>query len=205
MTALKPEAWKPDDLIKAVALAGAAVAFFIGLIQYRVNQRWKRAEWVAQEMKTLFADQLLQAALFMIDWDNGELTKLFPGRGYEKCGKEILENHEINHALRYGSRAAGFSPLEAEIRSAFDHLFDGIDRFHSYFATGLVTASDLRPYLAYWARGICNPRTPENRGYHLQTYMNAYGFDGALRLLKHLARPRLGQRIANLLRRQRKN
>jgi hypothetical protein len=46
--------WKPEDLLKAVALLGAAIAFGIGLFQYRRAQQWKRAEWVAQEMKLLF-------------------------------------------------------------------------------------------------------------------------------------------------------
>ena len=45
--------WKPEDLLKAIALVGAAIAFAIGLAQYRRAQQWKRAEWVAQEMKQL--------------------------------------------------------------------------------------------------------------------------------------------------------
>lgn len=60
--------WTPDDLLKAATLLGAAVAFVIGLIQYRRAQQWKRAEWVAQEMKGVFSDPLVQAALTMIDW-----------------------------------------------------------------------------------------------------------------------------------------
>ena len=60
--------WTPDDLLKAIALVGAAGAFVVGLFQYRRAQQWKRAEWVAQEMKTLFADSLVQAVSLMIDW-----------------------------------------------------------------------------------------------------------------------------------------
>jgi hypothetical protein len=68
MPALDFTTWVADDLLKAIALVGAAVAFVIGVLQYRIGQRWKRAEWVAQEMKGLFDDPLVKSALFMIDW-----------------------------------------------------------------------------------------------------------------------------------------
>jgi hypothetical protein len=31
--------WKPEDLLKAIALVGAAIAFAIGLVQYRRAQQ----------------------------------------------------------------------------------------------------------------------------------------------------------------------
>ena len=43
--------WTVENLLKAVALVGAAVAFVVSLLQYRKAQQWKRAEWVAREMK----------------------------------------------------------------------------------------------------------------------------------------------------------
>jgi hypothetical protein len=123
---------------------------------------------------------------------------LFPNQGFEKDRNEILENSEINRALApHSEQSNGFSPLEAEVRSAFDHLLDGINRFHSYFATGLVTKSDLKPYLGYWARAISDPNaTKKDRAYHLRIYMTTYDFGGALRLLERLARPDLKERIA---------
>ena len=59
---------KPEDQVKVVAFLGAAVAFLIGLLQYRKAQRWKRSEWLATEMQAFFADPVVKAALYMIDW-----------------------------------------------------------------------------------------------------------------------------------------
>ncbi len=196
MPALDLNSWKADDLLKAMALLGAVLAFIVGLVQYRKSQRWKRAEWVAQEMKTLFADPSVQAALSLIDWSSIEIRKIFPSRGKEAGRSEILCNKEINEALRPHWERGGFTPLEGDIRAAFDHLFDGIERFESYYATGLVRKSDLRPYLRYWGRKICDKEATEgDRAHHLRAYMKAYEFTGAVRLLGHLAKPALLDRI----------
>ena len=196
LPALNFNTWKADDFLKAIALLGAVVAFIVGLIQYRKAQRWKRAEWVAQEMKALFAEPLVQAALSLIDWSSIEIGKVFPNRGDETSRHKILSNDEINEALLPHWERGGFTPIEADIRSAFDHLFDGIERFQSYYATGLVRKSDLRPYLGYWARKICDKKaTKGRRAYRLRAYMNAYEFTGAVRLLARLAKPNILGRI----------
>ena len=192
MPALDLNTWKADDLLKAVALLGALFAFIVGLVQYRKSQRWKRAEWVAQEMKTVFADPLVQAALSLIDWSSIEIRKIFPSRAKESGRSEILSNKQINKALRPHWERSAFTPLEADIRAAFDHLFDGLERFESYYATGLVRKSDLRPYLRYWARKICDTEaTKGHRAHHVRAYMKAYEFRGAVRLLAGLAKPSL--------------
>jgi hypothetical protein len=36
-----------------------------------------------------------------------------------------------------------FTPVEADIRAAFDRALDGLERFRSYVATGLVKIGDL--------------------------------------------------------------
>jgi len=196
LQALNFNTWEPDDFLKAIALLGAVVAFIVGLIQYRKAQRWKRAEWVAQEMKALFAEPLVQAALSLIDWSSIEIGKVFPNRGDETSRNKILSNDEINKALLPHWERGGFTALEADIRSAFDHLFDGIERFESYRATGLVRKSNLRPYLGYWARKICDKKaTKGHRAYRLRAYMNAYEFTGAVRLLARLAKPNMLGRI----------
>ncbi len=47
---------------------GAIVVFAVGLWQYSRAQQWKRAEFLAQEMKDLLADPKSSNALIMIDW-----------------------------------------------------------------------------------------------------------------------------------------
>jgi hypothetical protein len=184
--------WSPDDLLKAVAFLGAALVFGIGLFQYRRAQQWKRAEWVAQEMKQLFGDPLVQASLLMIDWGSRRIP-LYPDRKKENERYVQLTNDEVARALMLHNERSvseGFSDLETDIRAAFDRVLDGLERFHSYVETGLVTLGDLRPYLKYWAVNVCQVRKPNPNGdriLRLRAYMDAYGYDGAHTLLRRIA------------------
>lgn len=182
--------WKPDDVVKLVAVVSAVLAFLVGLAQYRRAQQWKRAEWVASEMKSLFGDPLVQAALRMIDWAS-QRTLLYPDRKEEGDRHVLTTNEGVARALMdHEDRPDGFSQLEVDIRAAFDRLLDGLERFHSYVDTGLVTLRDLRPYLKYWAVKLCRPRSPrpeEHRAARLLVYMNLYGYEGARELLARIA------------------
>src|SRR4051812_1226048 len=189
---LQLDQWKPEDLLKAIALVGATIAFAIGLVQYRRAQQWKRAEWVAQEMKQLFSDPIVQAALLMIDWGSRQIL-LYPDREkieerYVQLTNETVARALMPHEQRQGSDK--FTALEADIRAAFDRTLDGIERFHSYVATGLVKISDLQPYLKYWAINLTRDRAAaagEDRIVNLKAYMDKYGFDGTHKLLKDIA------------------
>jgi hypothetical protein len=182
--------WKPDDLLKALVLLGAAVAFLLGLVQYRRAQHWKRVEWVAQEMKSLFGDPVVQAALRMFEWGSRRIP-LYPDRQEESDRYVLLTNQIVADALLlHDDRPDGFSDQEADIRAAFDRFLDGLERFHSYVATGLVELSDLRPYLKYWAVSLCRPqgsRPKDHRLVRLTAYMKRYGYEGALALLEQIA------------------
>jgi hypothetical protein len=183
--------WKPDEILTALALLGAAVAFVVGLVQYRQSQRWKRAEWVAQEMKGLFGDPVVQAAFLMFDWGSRRVP-LYPERSSESDRHVLLTNEIVGGALMlHDDKPDGFTQLEVDIRNAFDRALDGLERFHSYVDTGLVELSDLRPYLHYWAVSLCrpqSPRTEDHRLARLAAYMNRYGYAGALGLLDRIAR-----------------
>jgi hypothetical protein len=182
--------WKADDLLKALVLLGAALAFIVGLAQYRRAQHWKRVEWVAQEMKSLFGDPVVQAALRMFEWGSRRIP-LYPERKEEGERNVVLKNEIVAEALRlHDDRPEGFSDQEVDIRDAFDRLLDGLERFHSYVVTGLVQLSDLQPYLKYWAVSLCRPRATrptEHRLVRLTAYMKRYGYDGALALLERIA------------------
>lgn len=105
----------------------------------------------------------------------------------------LITDEDVAKALMpHDERPDGFSPLEAEIRAAFDVWLDGLERFSAYVATGLVTVADLRPYLKYWAWHICREHATdgtEDRLQRLCTYMQRYGYSGAYDLMQHISRP----------------
>jgi hypothetical protein len=186
----EPKSWSLDDFLKVITLLGAIVAFVIGLLQYRKTQQWKRAEWVAQEMKQIFGDPTIQSVLLMIDWGARRIM-LYPEAKNEAEKYVWLTDEDISRALMpHEERPEGFTDQEAVIRSAFDQFLDGLERFHSYVQTGLVSTSDVYPYLKYWADNICteplNDGT-EDRLIQLRSYMKKYGFQGAYALLQKIA------------------
>ena len=66
-----------EDALKIGGLSVTAVALTSGTYQYWKAQRWRRAEFVAQEIKAMKADRLVQAAMLMLDWD-GRKIELSP-------------------------------------------------------------------------------------------------------------------------------
>jgi hypothetical protein len=74
-----------DDYLKIMALLGASIAFGVGLFQYRRAQRWKRAEFLANEMKEFFATPRVQKALLLIDWGRRRVQLLEDRTGDESC------------------------------------------------------------------------------------------------------------------------
>ena len=178
--------WDADVTVKAVALLGAAVGFVAGLIQYRKAQRWKRTEWVAQQVKAVLSDPLVDSALKMIDW-GGRRILLYPTRQTEAERVEYVSSEEVIEALQYHEdrRDRPFSDKEAAIRDAFDHLFDGLETIDGYIAARLITADDVRPYLDYWADNLLkNSGNPRLR--QVVRYIEAYNFVGIRHLLEQL-------------------
>jgi hypothetical protein len=180
---------KPDEAIKLLALVGGSIAFIAGLLQYRKAQRWKRAEWVAQEMQAFFTDQRVAAALRMIDW-GARRIELYPERADPAARTVYVRDDELAKALEnHEDRPHGFTEDEATIRDVFDHFLDRLERINSFVETHLVSISDLRPYLSYWARNIKAARDGDpkvDRLVQLKRYMKIYGYAGVEKLFTQL-------------------
>jgi len=61
------------SLVTIGGTIGSLVVFSIGLSTYLRTEKWKRAEFLANEMKEFFANSRLEKALFLIDWGSREL------------------------------------------------------------------------------------------------------------------------------------
>lgn len=138
-----------DAVVGLVALGAAVIAFLVGLWQYRRSQEWKRAEWVAQEMRLLFDAPLVKAALMMLDWDQRQIPLPDPDTG--EFIPVWVDDDTVAKALRAHGSDVTFPAPQAAIRDAFDALLDGLERFASYVEVKLIKQSDLGPYFAYWA------------------------------------------------------
>jgi hypothetical protein len=203
--------------VSILALGGTLVAAVIAIRTYLRTEKWKRAEFLAGEMKEFLADRRVQNALLMIDWGTRRIRLL--DEGTEDQGSVLVTRRLQIHALlphtlinpRQGSDAEQssesvdaeqssditespiprYTPAEAAIRDCYDALLDGLERFSSYVQTGLVDVAELRPYLEYWIDDIHAPtKDPDDAAWTaaLLTYIDFYRFRGVQSLFRAFGR-----------------
>lgn len=181
-----------DLVIKVFAILGAAVAFLVGLRQYKRGQVWQRSQIVLSLIQSFEEDERIEAACAMLDWDEREVTL---GEGQRIQFKNSL----LLSALRVpamdivtapGQEMAegrdAFTPEESYIRDAFDALFDFFDKLYAFRETKLLTAQDCT-YFRYWLellRDIGTYKRSPQIQQAISRYMEAYHFKGVRELVK---------------------
>lgn len=198
--------WTPDQityLLKVAGGVGSLIGLGIVVSTYYRNERWKRAEFLANEMKEFFAIPRVQKALVLIDWGERRMDLLEDGSPTEArvtVTRAMQVRGLTPHILLVGDGSdaemvvtddeagrEGFRMPEAAIRDCYDAFLDGLERFSSYVKTGLIEVSSLRPYIGYWIDSIASPTTNREDAAWcatLLTYISFYGFDGVLFLFK---------------------
>jgi hypothetical protein len=189
-----------EVLLTFLGVCGAVVAFVIGLGHYKRAEQWKRAEFIASEMKEFFASPRVDVALTLVDWGGrnvrllglvnpNDVTLTYVTREMQ-CWA-LLPHQVVNRARgsdveseRAGAEAA-FSPEHGLIRDCYDSLLDGFERFDSYLESEFVTLPELRPYISYWVKDIAAPASdPMDAAWTacLFVYIQAYGYQGVQNL-----------------------
>ena len=162
--------------LSLLGLAGAIVAFVVGYKQYRRSEQWKRAEFVAQEMKEFSDDTKVSLTLTMIDWgvrnlslhavrnrDDQTLTRVTRKMQCRALLPHTLVEPSVGsdrEAEDFGGgtdNAERFTFDQGIIRDCYDTFLDWLERFGSYLDSKLVSVKDLEPYLFYWVNDIAAP------------------------------------------------
>jgi hypothetical protein len=199
-----------------VSLGGLLLTLVAGLValqSFLRSEKWKKAEFLAKEMKDFFEDKSVQKTLRLIDWglrrvqllpreskDSGvvvvtralQVTALRP-----HCFMKDCEMAELNCGAASADEGSGgaylerFRPEEVAIRDCYDRFLDGLEKFSSYVDAGLVQATALRPYIGYWVDNIhasANNKDDAAWKAALLTYISYYRFEGVLSLFKAFGR-----------------
>jgi hypothetical protein len=98
---------------------------------------------------------------------------------------QLASDEEFDAALDADEDEYGFRPHEGLIRDCYDALLDGLERFGGHVRSGLVSATELRPYLGYWIDDIASPaKSREDARWNavLLAYIAYYRFDGVIAL-----------------------
>jgi hypothetical protein len=170
-----------DTVLKVLALVGTAIAFLTGIWQYKKAQRWRRSEWVAQEVRSFCQDPIVQAALRMIDWGNRDVRLFTENSGTEGEIVHVTDDMVATSLQHHNNRPEGFSPYEIAIRDSFDRFLEGLERFESFRQANLITAADLKPHVAYWIYHIRAAKDDDrsvDRLVQLRSYIELYGYIG---------------------------
>lgn len=165
-------------------LVGLGTALF-AVAEYSKGQAWKRAEFVAAQVKEFEARAEVRAVMTMLDWNGTDVT-LFPERG-DSAGKAWVDDDQLSRALAPHTEQPTFSATEQRIRQDFDVFFDGLERFSHFVRADLVTVDDLEPYLDYWVTILGDTTSGRKPVALVKTawrYLACYRYTGVQRLLR---------------------
>jgi hypothetical protein len=172
--------------IEIIKIAGATLAFWIGLRQYRKNEAWKRLEFVADEMKTFYDDPAVKAAMTMLDWRKKKLA-LFKFRNENDLGQVTVDYKLVASALGVDPELH-YTKEQSAIRETFERFLEFLARFEGFLAAGVIEVGDLEPYLDYWMKLISgrDAHSPEVTAEVLPSlwkFIDYYGYRDVRRLV----------------------
>jgi len=187
-------------IVSILGFGGTICALYFGFRQYKRAEQWKRAEFVAKEIKEFESDPIVRNVLQMIDWGERRVN-LFQKENtdYEEYIKVTREDqwrallpHRLKEAypsIHIDEKAVGekrYTSTETKIRDSYDVFLDYLQRFGNFIEAKLVSPNELRPYLIYWLESIAYGDSPEDINWRcaLLGYINYYKFSGVVRLFQ---------------------
>lgn len=175
-----------SNWIEILKISGAALAFGIGLNQYRKSQAWKRLEFVAAEMKAFYDDTAVKLAMGMLDWRRKEVS-LFKHRGENDSERVVVDYAIVASALGIDPYLK-YNKNQSAIREIFERFLEFLARFEGFLAAGVVKKTDLNPYLDYWIKLIAgrdahSPDVTEQVLPKLWNFIDYYGYRDVRRFI----------------------
>jgi len=187
----------PKTIIAALTLLVGTVGGTVAYLSYRRNEKWKRAEFLAKEMKDFFADERVQQTMTMIDWGARRIRLASPD---SLDGVVVAVNRSLqSRALRphnilgsdfteadlteqpNGEFFQRYTESEASIRDCYGRFLDGLETFSKYVESDLCEVEALRPFLGYWIAVMQSPETGNAEcawKASLLSYIHFYRYEG---------------------------
>lgn len=166
------------DWLETIGGVLGLITFGIGVYQYAVSQKWKRAEFVAEQIKEFEADPEIKNILLALDWNNRSLK-------FSDAPEECFMANDVL-LINALSVKNNFELSERLLRDAFSELLDRLERFEAYIQAGLVSQEEFQPYLDYWLNILGNResgRKPAEFYDALGSFLTAYSYQRARNLL----------------------
>lgn len=145
--------WNASNTLTLVAAVFGLASVIAGLISYNRQQKWQRQMHVIDRMDNFVSGGLSKNALVAIDWINrpivlDEASSILVGRKKIQYGKDMLVK-----ALEIDFQAKGDTSL-VYLRDCFEAFFDQMAVLENQQRSGLISISDVAPYLGYYAKRL---------------------------------------------------
>lgn len=179
-------------LFQIATLIIATITAYIGLSTYISNQKWKKAEYVANLVDKFKKNRDFKRATLMLDWTHTEIPV------YENEIEGItkfaftsdmiigaLNNHvHINNEER---ETIFFNNEESLIRHIFDEFFESLETIYSHISKGVYKLEDIDSYIIYWVKKIDgnsweNPQIKES----IYNFLDIYEYVGVKKLINQM-------------------
>lgn len=140
-----------DMSVSVVGTGLALLTLWRGFGQYQDDQKWKRTEFVSQQVKEFEADPDVKNVMLMLDWNSRfinlpkEYPLILPPGNYF-----FVDVMMLCQALGTNTLEENIPNSQTYIRDAFSRFLDYLERFEIYIETQLATQEQLEPYLRYW-------------------------------------------------------
>lgn len=171
-----------EKFLPFIASILGLLTFLKAIWEYTKAQKWKKLEFVANQMKEFNNDSDVKKAMQMLDYTN---------RNIVLDGENIVITDELLESALFpdlaGKNGNGFTLQEAQIRDIFDHFFDKLSTINQYISSGLITVEDVRPYLIYWIEILGkddNERKPNTLITNIWQYWQYFNYADMIMLLK---------------------
>jgi hypothetical protein len=183
--------------------------------QAREQQNWKKAEFLANQVKDFYADEIIDRVTQMVDWstckirfdemvehvlsvhDNIENGKAENEQSYRK---EFFDKNLvviISQALRIHSDSDPFTELETNVRHEFDWFFFRLGQFQHMIVSKLFSYDEVEIHLDYvldlFSGGLGDDHVSPELTRNIDAYMVKYSFAAT----KSLIDARIQKRLAN--------
>jgi hypothetical protein len=184
----EPRPWHrdPENLIRLLTLIGGLVAFWLGLREFREEQRWKRLALFTEQLQAFEAEPAIGNALLMLDYR--EPVVCVPAesvRDPERRCTQVTDSMIVG-ALSSLLEGRVLSDQEHQVVYALDRLLTALDRIDYLHEQRFLGDEVQHPTVAYWIQLIGDRRATAKQPAvkrKLCEYVRAMKYVGALNLV----------------------
>lgn len=175
-----------DNTIKVLTLIIGVLGLGKALVEYTKAQRWKKAEFLAKEVKDFYADKNVQRALLMLDWSIIDIPLFEIEQKQDGIKTFLFKDDMFIQALKHHTETL-FTDEETVIRQTVDEFLVKLSMFQSYIDSKLAKPKDLEPYFSYWIKLIGDKeveRKSQEFFNQLWKFINYYDYNQIIKLFK---------------------